>query len=160
DAGPRQTASPSESAFLLLTGLLGLRGIAVGGGSRRRRGRGRGRGGGLGGRWGGVSRRGGGWGPGPGGGRGAGTGGGAGGGGRSGRRIRQQFDFLDDHRLQRRIRFERPHGAGGRDADPVDHVHAFDDVAKHGVTPARGQGIEGVVVVPDIHIKLGVTRVG
>ena len=51
-----------------------------------------------------------------------------------------------------------PIGAGGRDADAIDDFHAFDDLAEHGVTPARGQGIE-IGVVGHVQIELAVARV-
>ena len=60
-----------------------------------------------------------------------------------------------------RILLERPHGAGGRDADAVDHFHAFDDAAEHRVAPARGQGIEiGVVGDVDVELRIAGVRAG
>ena len=84
---------------------------------------------------------------------GAGAAAGAGAGPRSACSV-DELDLLDDHRLQRRILLERSHRAGGRDADAIDHFHAFDDLAEHGVTPARGQGIE-IGVVGHVHDRTG-----
>ena len=58
----------------------------------------------------------------------------------------------------RRFLLERTHRAGGRDADAIDHFHAFDDAAEHRVTPARGQGIE-IGVVGDVDVDLAIARV-
>ena len=60
----------------------------------------------------------------------------------AGRRVGEQLDLLDHHRLQGRVLLERTLRAGGRHADAIDDFHAFDHAPEHGVAPARGQRIE------------------
>ena len=68
------------------------------------------------------------------------------------------LDFFDDHRLYRRVFLEWtlcPRRARG---DVVDDVHAFDDLAEHGVAPTGLARVEGAVVV-DVYVKLAIAAV-
>ena len=62
------------------------------------------------------------------------------------RELAEDLDALDRDRLDGHVAVERAAGPGRAMADVVDDFHALDDLAEHGVAPARRSRIQVEVV--------------
>src|SRR5882672_12602344 len=65
------------------------------------------------------------------------------------------LDSFDHHGLERRVFLEGCARAGRNVADPVDHIHALNDLAEYCIAPSGFVGVERLIV-EEIHVELRV----